>query len=274
MTVDLSPMLLAELRQLAEQVARRAGAEIIHLRAGGVNVEQTKSSAVDIVTAADRTAEALIVDAIHRSRPDDGILGEEGHAHDGTSGITWVIDPIDGTVNYLYGLPAYCVSVAATVADPLGYADGRRPVAAAVVNPVTNEMFTAAETQGATLNGVPIHVGTRSELATSLVATGFGYTEERRAMQGEILQRIITKVRDIRRIGSAAYDLCSLAAGRLDAYYEIGIQPWDWAGGALIATEAGAITSGSEPTTAAGSEMFIAGNPQLVAQLQGLLSPR
>lgn len=274
MTLDLSPSFLTDLRTLAEEVARHAGAEIVRLRAAGVNVAETKSSSVDIVTAADRAAETLIVEALQRVRPTDGILGEEGHSFDGSSGITWVIDPIDGTVNYLYGLPAYCVSIAATVPDALGYADGRRPVAAAVFNPVTNEMFTAAETLGATLNGSTIQVGAREDLASSLVATGFGYTAERRGMQGEVLQRIITKVRDIRRMGSAAYDLCSVAAGRLDAYYEIGIHPWDWAGGALIATEAGAITSGSRPTSPAGQDMFIAGNAKLVAGLQELLNAR
>src|SRR5690606_10292682 len=176
---------------------------------------------VDIVTASDTAAEALIVASLRQARPDDGILGEEGHAIDGTSGITWVIDPIDGTVNYLYGIPAYCVSVAATIEDASAYGDGRRPIATAVFNPVTNEMFTAAQGLGATLNDAPISVGNRTELATSLIATGFGYTVERRSMQARVLQRIITEVRDIRRIGSAAYDLCLVASGRLDGYFEI-----------------------------------------------------
>lgn len=272
MVPELSPALLTELRSVAHKTARAAGQEIVRLREAGVEVAHTKSSEVDIVTAADTAAEALIVASLRQARPHDGILGEEGHSLTGTTGITWVIDPIDGTVNYLYGIPAYCVSVAATVADASAYGDGRRPIASAVYNPVTGEMFSAAEGHGATMNEAPIRVGDRTDLATSLVATGFGYTAERRAMQARVLQHIITEVRDIRRIGSAAYDLCLVASGRLDGYVEMGIQPWDWAGAALIATEAGALTQGITPQVPAGSNLFIAGNPSLVPQLQSLLA--
>lgn len=260
------------LAELAERVARAAGAEILRLRSAGVEVADTKSSAVDIVTEADRAAEQLIVEAIHRERPNDGVFAEEGHSHESTTGITWVIDPIDGTVNYLYGIPAFCISIAATVEDATAYGDGRRAVAAAVFNPTTNELFRATEGEGSTLNGSPISASQPPSLAQSLIATGFGYTEERRTMQAAALSALIAHVRDIRRIGSAAYDLCLVAKGSLDGYYEIGIQPWDWAAGALIATEAGALTRGIDAQTPAGTPLFIAGSQATVEALQQRLT--
>lgn len=267
----LTRELLTLLRSTAEEVVREAGTLIHHRRASGVRVDDTKSSVNDIVTPADREAEALIVDLLTARRPSDGIVAEEGHARTPSSGITWVIDPIDGTVNYLYNLPAFCVSIAATVEDPDRYADGRRAVAAAVFNPRTNEMFVAAERLGATRNGEPIRASVDVPLGQSLVATGFGYTRERRLAQHELLGRVIGEVRDIRRFGSAAYDLCLVAAGRVDAYFEVGIQPWDWAAGALVATEAGAVTLGPSEHVPPGSDFFIAGSPGLAHQLRDLL---
>ncbi|MGO3833980.1 MAG: inositol monophosphatase family protein [Microbacteriaceae bacterium] len=272
MTPDLSPALLTSLTDIAEAAAREAAAEIMRLKAEGVGVADTKSSSVDIVTEADRLAEQMIVDAIRRERPNDGVFAEEGHAHESTTGITWVIDPIDGTVNYLYGIGAFCVSIAATVADEYAYEDGRRAVAAVVFNPTTGEMFRASEGGGATLNGQAIGVSKPETLAASLIATGFGYTSERRTMQAAALSALIAHVRDIRRIGSAAYDLCLVAKGSLDGYYEIGIQPWDWAAAALVATEAGALTRGITPQTPAGTTLFIAGAPETVERLQGKLA--
>ena len=219
------------LLELATDVARRAGRHIVDARPRHLGVE-AKSSPTDMVTEMDTAAERLLVDALLTARPDDGLLGEEGSDRPGTTGVRWVIDPIDGTTNYLYDLPQYAVSVAAEV-------DGA--VAAGVVyNPATDELFAAARGAGATCNGVPLQCSAATELAQSLVATGFGYASARRAKQAAVLTSVLPAVRDIRRLGSAALDLCAVAAGRVDAYYERGTQPWDTAAGGLIATEAGA----------------------------------
>ena len=181
------------------------------------------------------------------ARPDDAILGEEDGASQGSSGITWVIDPIDGTVNYLYEIPAYCVSVAAVIGDA-GTAGQWRPVAGAICNPLTMEIFHARLRGGAyVLQGdrdSAIRVNPVDVLLQSLVATGFGYRPEVRARQGEVLAAILPEIRDIRRAGSAALDLCAVACGTVDAYYESGLNPWDLAAGWLIAAEAGALVSG------------------------------
>lgn len=265
------PAELAQLAQIAADVARAAGDRIFELRTQGVTVSDTKSSEVDIVTYADQLSEHLVQEMILAARPDDGIVGEEGASIEGTSGITWVVDPIDGTVNYLYDLPAYAVSIAATVPDKHAFADARRAIAAAVYCPRTNEMFTAFQGGGSTLNGTAISVTEKSELATALVATGFGYTIERRTEQAEVLARLIPQIRDVRRMGSAAYDLCNLAAGRLDAYYEVGLQPWDYAAGALIAAEAGALLLGQDATTPPGTPLLVGANPALARQLHRIL---
>lgn len=258
------------LAAIAARIAERAAARILELRAQGVDVAASKSSATDVVTAADQESERLIVAAIQDVRPDDGILGEEGTGIAGTSGITWVIDPIDGTVNYLYDLPAYSVSIAATVADETAYGDGRRAIAGAVCNPRTDELFVAWEGGGATRNGEPIRITGQDDLSLSLVATGFGYTAERRTEQAEMVARVIPRVRDIRRYGSAAYDLCMLAAGRLDAYYEQGLQPWDYAAGVLIASEAGATLIGRDAATPPGESFMVVGAAGLVEELRSL----
>lgn len=279
----------SELRRLADvaaSLARSVGAVIRSLREAGVDVAATKSSITDVVTAADEEAERLLTSGLRELRPDDGILGEEGASISGTTGITWVVDPIDGTVNYLYGLPAYAVSVAATVevagetadgaaGEPHGpgdMADGRRAVAGAVYLPVTDELFTAWQGGGAQLNGEPLDGPVETALGTALVATGFGYTVERRTEQAEVVRRLIPRVRDIRRIGSAAADLCLLAAGRLDAYYERGLQPWDYAAGALIAREAGALVLGRDEATPPGEPLLIAAAPGLARELRGAIA--
>lgn len=264
---DHDPKALAE---LAAEIATRAAARILELRAQGVSIAASKSSATDVVTAADQESERLIVAAILDVRPDDGILGEEGTGITGTSGITWVIDPIDGTVNYLYDLPAYAVSIAATVADESAFADGRRAIAGAICNPRTDELFVAWLGGGATRNGEPIHVTGQTDLAVALVATGFGYTVERRTEQAAMVARVIPRARDIRRNGSAAYDLCMLAAGRLDAYYERGLMPWDYAAGVLIASEAGATLIGRDDSTPPGEPFMVVGAPGLVEELRAL----
>ncbi|MFM2181795.1 MAG: hypothetical protein RJB61_89 [Actinomycetota bacterium] len=197
----------------------------------------SKSSATDMVTEFDRASERLIVDGILAVRPDDGIVGEEGTGVDGTSGVDWVIDPIDGTTNFVYGLPGYAVSVAATV-------DGAARVGA-VYLPATDELFTAVAGAGARRNGLPIRCSTSADLATALVATGFAYDAARRAVQAARVALLLPTVRDIRRLGAAAADLCHLAAGRLDAYFEQGLGAWDYAAGALIASESGCRTAGA-----------------------------
>jgi myo-inositol-1(or 4)-monophosphatase len=212
-----------------------------------MGVLDTKTSVNDIVTVMDQESELLLRRMLLGARPDDAVLGEEDGASAGTSGITWVIDPIDGTVNYLYGIPAYCVSVAAVIGDA-GTPGQWQPVAGAVCNPITGEVFHARWGGGAYVlvagEDTAIRVNTVDILLQSLVATGFGYVPEVRARQGEVLRVMLPDIRDIRRAGSAALDLCAVACGRVDAYYESGLNPWDLAAGWVIAVEAGALVTG------------------------------
>ena len=224
------------LLDLAVALAHRAGETIEDQRDRAVATATTKSSPTDPVTEADRAAEAIVVDGITEARPDDAIVGEEGTDRSGDSGLAWYVDPIDGTTNYLYGLPAYGVSIA------VGDTDGL--LAGAVYNPVTNEMFAARAGAGATLNGRPIRAAEPVELSSALVATGFGYQAERRRNQAAVVAGLLPDIRDIRRLGSAALDLCAVACGRVDAYYEVGLNVWDFAAGTLIAREAGATCTG------------------------------
>ncbi len=250
------------LLRLAEDVAREAGRLIVDERPRGLGVAATKSSATDIVTEMDQRSEQLIVDRITEARPDDGFLGEEGADHAGSSGVTWVIDPIDGTVNYLYEIPAYAVSVAAQV--------GAEIVAGAVVNPVSGEVWTALRGEGAWLDGRRLELAEPPELSMALVATGFGYDPRRRARQAEVLQTVLPQVRDVRRAGAASLDLCALAAGRLDGLYEQGLKPWDLAAGGLVAAEAGAVVTGLHGREA-GEALVVAAAEPLVGDLVALL---
>ena len=270
MTLPVDARALAE---IAGSLAQSVGVEVRDKRAVGVDVAATKSSLTDVVTAADKEAERLLTAGLTELRPEDGILGEEGASVAGTTGITWVVDPIDGTVNYLYDIPAYAVSVAATVADgaPGTMSDGRRAIAGAVYLPVTGELFAAWEGGGAYLGSERLHGPSQTELGTTLLGTGFGYTVERRTEQIEVLRHVLPRVRDIRRIGSAAMDLCMIAAGRLDAFYERGLQPWDFAAAALIAREAGAVVRGLGDN-APGTEMLIAGTPAIADELAGVVA--
>jgi myo-inositol-1(or 4)-monophosphatase len=226
-------------------------------------VVTTKTTGTDMVTEIDQASERLIVDGILLARPDDGILGEEGTDRAGTSGVRWVIDPIDGTTNYLYGHPGFAVSIAVEI-------DGI--VSVGVVNdPFHGEVFTATIGGGSFRNGKPITASTQSNLANALVGTGFSYESERRRRQAEVLGKVIPHIRDIRRMGAASVDLCSVACGRIDAYWERGLQPWDHAAGALIATEAGAIVgnlTGGEPEF----DFCLAGPPGLFTALRDLLA--
>lgn len=240
---------VAALEAIAVDVATSAGALIVDDRPDRLGVASTKSTATDIVTVMDQRSQDHLVTRLGVLRPDDGVLGEEEGGATGTSGVTWVVDPIDGTVNYLYDLPAYAVSVAAVVGDPRR-PGAWRPVAGAVVNPVSGECYRAAMGQGArrvTPDGTTRTLSARPappSLALALVATGFGYAAQTRRWQAQVLLDLLPRVRDIRRIGSAALDLCRLAAGEVDLYYETGLNPWDVAAGWLVATEAGLVIGG------------------------------
>ena len=228
----VDPVSDGDLLELAVAVALEAAELVRAKRAGHVEVADTKSSSVDVVTEADRAAEDLIYGRLTRARPGDGFLGEEGASAESTTGVTWVVDPIDGTVNFLYEIPQYAVSIAAS-------RDGRT-VAGVVVNVASGEVFTATAGGGAHLDGRPLRVRAAAPLEQRLVATGFSYVRDTRRLQAEAVSRMLATVRDVRRLGSAALDLCALAAGRVDAYVEEGVNPWDVAAGGLVAVEAGA----------------------------------
>ncbi|MGJ3509016.1 inositol monophosphatase family protein [Enemella sp. A6] len=227
-----------ELLHLARTIAVEAGELAAGRRAAGVEVADRKSSITDVVTAADREVELLVRERLAAARPDDGICGEEGEDQEGASGLTWVVDPIDGTVNYLYGIPNYAVSIAVVEGDanPKTW----RALAGAVFAPGINELYTASAGGGAFLNDQRLVAGPDTTLAESLLGTGFAYDPDRRSRQAAVVQRLISKVRDIRRLGVTSMDLSFVAAGRLNAFYEPGLWPWDFAAGALIASEAGA----------------------------------
>ena len=253
---------------IARDVALRAG-ELARLRRSeGVSVAASKSSSVDIVTEADRETERLIRAALADARPDDGFFGEESGAEKGSSGLTWIVDPIDGTVNFLYGIPHYAVSIAVVEGepDPLTWT----ALAAAVVNPASGEVFTATAGGGAFLGREPIHVAESVDLSQALVATGFAYDSEMRGRQGALVAELLPLVRDIRRQGTASLDLSFIAAGRLNAYFERTLSPWDHAAGALIAREAGATVKG-RGDAAPSRDFILAAHPEVAARLEATL---
>ncbi|MEU7999228.1 inositol monophosphatase family protein [Micromonospora sp. NPDC049060] len=230
----------AELLDIAVEVARDAAATAYRMRVEGVSVAATKSTVTDVVTAADRAVERQVIDALRRLRPGDAVLGEEYGAGEtgpvAPGGVRWIVDPIDGTVNYLYGIPHCAVSLAAEV-------DGE-VVAGVVRNVSTGEEWTATAGGGAWRDGERLRCSTETDLGQALVATGFGYDPGRRAHQARVVAELIPHIRDIRRFGAAALDLCLAAEGRVDAYYEKGLAAWDQAAGALVATEAGLLVAG------------------------------
>ena len=268
---DVSP---AELEQIAIDLARVAGRFVVADRPRELGVSRTKSSATDVVTEMDQRCQDLLRERLAATRPSDGFYGEEEGGRRGSSGITWVVDPIDGTVNYLYEIPAYAVSLAAVVGDPAAVG-GWRPVAGAVVDPVAGELFHAREGGGAwriTGDGVrqQLVLEEPSALDLALVGTGFGYDPRVRTWQAEILLEVIAEIRDIRRIGSAALDLCHVADGRLDLYFERGLNAWDVAAAWLVVSEAGGSLTGLDGRPP-GSDMVVAGGPRLLPQLQRLV---
>ncbi|MFD5571751.1 inositol monophosphatase family protein [Streptomyces cadmiisoli] len=263
----MTDTLHTDLLRLAREAAHRAGELLRDGRPADLAVAATKSSPIDVVTEMDLAAEKLITDLISGHRPDDGFLGEEGASSEGTSGIRWVIDPLDGTVNYLYGLPTWAVSIAAEL-------DGET-VVGVVAAPMRGETYGAVRGGGAwaaDARGRERVLACRPAppLDQALVSTGFNYVTEVRSHQAEVAARLIPKLRDIRRSGSAAVDLCDVAAGRLDGYYERGLNAWDFAAGDLIAREAGALTGG-RPGERPSRDLTVAGTPGVFEPLQRLL---
>ncbi|MGH3400832.1 MAG: inositol monophosphatase family protein [Streptosporangiaceae bacterium] len=258
----------SELAELACAVAAETG-ELLLSRHGQVAVMQTKSSPTDVVTEMDTAAEALIRRRILAARPGDAILGEEGGQVGSGAEVRWVVDPLDGTVNYLYGLSDWAVSIAAEVNGQV--------VAGAVSVPVHRSLFSATAGGGAWLRSgwredpERLACTTGVTLAKALVGTGFGYAAGRRVVQGQVVAAVLPHIRDIRRAGAAAVDLCSLAAGRLDAFYERGLHEWDFAAGGLIAREAGAVVAGLHGRPPSES-MTVAAGPGLFGELHDLLA--
>jgi myo-inositol-1(or 4)-monophosphatase len=221
--------------ELAQRAARAAGEVLLSYYGRAPEGLESKTSATDPVSDADREAERVIRELLEAERPDDGLMGEEGSRSPAPSGRRWIVDPLDGTVNFLYGLRAWGVSIA--LEDEEGLAVG------VVFNPVSGECFEAERGKGATVNGEPIHVTGCRSLDRAMVATGFSYESERRADQAEILVSLLPRIRDLRRAGAAALDLAYVAAGRADAFYERGLKRWDEAAGLLLVHEAGGVTA-------------------------------
>jgi myo-inositol-1(or 4)-monophosphatase len=263
---------LRSLLDLATSIALEAGSLLSDMFSAGGPTQavtdsiRTKTSRTDIVTEADKASERLIVSRLTAERPGDAILAEEGGATAGTSGLTWVVDPLDGTINFVYGFPVFGVSIACRSRDAT--------LVGVVHDPTRGETFTAVAGSGAYRDGIQLTLGPGPEVGEALVGTGFSYESARRGAQGHLLARVLPHVRDIRRAGAAAIDLCWVAAGRLDAHYEAGLAPWDLAAGSLVVTEAGGTVetleglldhaSGSVPT-------LLAAAPGLGGQLRNLL---
>ncbi len=251
---------------LAEHAARRAGVVIVEDRPEHLGVAATKSSPTDVVTEMDRRAETLLREILGAARPEDGLLGEEAGHEPGASGLTWVLDPIDGTVNYLYGIPAYAVSVAVVSGDPT-VPGAWTPLAGCVHNPVSGETWTAAAGLGAHLLGRRLRIPVPPSLDRALTGTGFGYFSGRRRTQSRVIADLLPRIRDIRRIGCASMDLCMVATGRLDAYFERGLAVWDLAAARLVVEEAGGVVRGLGDTPPSQDMVVSAAEP-----LVGLLA--
>jgi myo-inositol-1(or 4)-monophosphatase len=265
---------LRELERIAVELSVEAGRLIVDERPPDLGVAKTKSTATDIVTVMDQRAQDLLRARLRAVRPRDGFLGEEDGGAATRSATTWVVDPIDGTVNYLYGIPSYAVSVAAVVGDPT-VPGSWSPVAGAVVNPVTGELFHARLGGGSWLRvgqGAPrrLTLGEPPELGQALAGTGFGYDSDRRRSQAEVLLHVLPQVRDIRRIGSAALDICAVAAGTLDCYFERGLNPWDMAAAWLVLSEAGGLFTGLGDAPPDG-DMVVAAAPTLHSRLEEIV---
>lgn len=255
--------LATELADLAETVAVEVAASLRDVNDAEIRVAGTKSSPTDLVTETDRATEVRIIELLSKARPRDAMIAEETGRCPGTSGVTWIIDPIDGTTNFVYRLAGFDISIAAALDD--------RVIAGVVVDPTRHEVFRASLGGGATVNGTPLHPSSPVDLARSLIGTGFSYDPHRRRAQARVVAAMIDHVRDIRRLGAAALDLCYVAAGRLDGYVESGLQPWDLAAGGLIAREAGCHVAGlaTEPPD---GRLVVATAPTIFTDFRALLA--
>jgi myo-inositol-1(or 4)-monophosphatase len=258
---------LDALAELALATARDAAALAVELRGGPLDIA-TKTSRTDLVTSADRAVEVLIVERLSTARPGDGFLAEEGSGtaatHEG--GVVWVVDPIDGTTNFVYDHPGWAVSIAAR----LGGVEGD-DVVGVVVDPRHGDELVGIAGGGATRNGHPMRIPSPPSLAEALVATGFGYDPTRRAAQANVLLGVLPNVRDLRRMGAASVDLCSVGMGRVDAYFELGLAPWDLAAGVLVAREAGARVGDLRGGPAMAGGLVVAAHPDLWDPLAAVL---
>lgn len=252
------------IHQLSVEMAQRCGSLLLERFRGPVSGLDTKSTPIDLVSDADRDSEALLLETLARERPDDAVLAEESGEERGRSGLRWVLDPLDGTTNYLYGVPVWSVSIA--VEDEQGW------LSAVVYDPTRDEMFAATRGGGATLNGRPIGVSDAAVPERALVATGFSYGAEARAVQARAVDHLLTRVRDVRRGGSAALDLAWVAAGRMDGFYEVPLKLWDRAAGELLVIEAGGTVSPLEPIVDASDSGVVASAPDLHRPLQLLVA--
>lgn len=253
----------AQLLALAEQIAKKAG-ELLMSRPTNFELDQ-KSGVLDFATQMDHESEKLIVASILQARPDDSIIGEEGSDRTGSSGYTWVIDPIDGTVNYLYGIPGWCISIA--VKDRDGYLVG------VVHAPSFAMTWSAIRGGGATCNGKPLRCNEPVAMNLALIATGFAYDLERRKPQAEFIRELLPKIRDIRRMGACAVDICMVASGSVDAHFEAGVNEWDYAAAGLIASEAGAKFAHLKGIWDGEKYFVLAAGPTLFAALAEALAP-
>lgn len=257
-----------ELTRLCEHIAHTAREFVVSHKPPRAQVLDTKSTPTDVVTQMDRDVEALIRTLISQYRPDDAFLGEETGLHESTGGLTWVVDPIDGTVNYLYGLPGYAVSVAVVAGPPTP--DKWQQIAGAVIRISDGKLWSAGRGQGAFSDGERLKVNEPHELGKCLTGTGFGYDPRLRFLQAQVLTAVLPRVRDIRRNGAAAVELCLVADGSLDLFFERGLSAWDMAAGGLIVSEAGGLVTGmreQNPST----NMTIAGFAPMVASLTEIL---
>jgi myo-inositol-1(or 4)-monophosphatase len=251
-------MTTGELRALAEATAREAGALLRDAFTGPELRVSAKSTPTDLVSEADHAAERLIRDRLAAARPGDGVLGEEGGDRAGTSGLHWIVDPLDGTVNFLFGIPQWAVSIACEDADGA--------LVGVVYDPPRDELFSAERDGAPTLDGRPITASDKEDMATAMVGTGFGYDADVRRAQAVVAARLLPEVRDLRRFGAAAIDLAWTACGRLDAYYEHGLNPWDLAAGGLICERAGLVVQPLEPVGPSAPGVLVA-PPALAAAL-------
>jgi len=257
-----APHELRELLALARSLAREAGRMHAEGRAEGLRVE-TKSSPTDLVSQIDERVERLIAERLRAERPGDALLAEEGSLLDGSSGVRWVVDPLDGTTSYVYDYPCYGASIGVEI-------DGETAVGV-ILDSAGGRLFSAVRGFGASCDGRPVRAREPQGLARALVATGFSYDAAQRRRQGAVVATVLPRVRDIRRGGAAAVDLCHIAAGRVDAYYELDLSPWDYTAGVLIAREAGAAVE-LRPAAHGRGPAVVAAHPALIEDLVELLT--